>query len=379
MHKLMVIAGEASGDLHGGFVVEELKKKYPSLELFGTGGKRLEAAGVELYYKAEELAVIGLWEVLKHYKFFKSVFNHLLEVLDERKPDAVLLVDYPGFNLRFAEEVKKRGIKVIYYVAPQVWAWKKNRIEKIKAFVDEMVVLFPFEVEYFKRESMPTHCFGHPLLDAVKTTQTKAETIEKWNLDPQKRLIALLPGSRRNEILKHFPLLVDAANRLAKERKDVQFALPLAPTVTKEEISHYLESAEASIQIVENDTYNVVGSAEFAVVASGTATLETAVLGTPMIIYYEVAPVTYFLGKYVLKIGMIGLPNIVAGREVVPELIQKDSHPEMIAEKLQDYLSDEVAYQTVCDDLADVKRKLGEPGAYEKTAEFIMQNMNWPA
>lgn len=373
----MVIAGEASGDLHGGYVVEELKKKYPELELFGTGGKRLEAAGVELYYRAEELAVIGLWEVLKHYKFFKSVFNHLLEVLDEKKPDAVLLVDYPGFNLRFAEEVKKRGIKVIYYVAPQVWAWKKNRIEKIKAFVDELIVLFPFEVDYFEKESMKTHCFGHPLLDAVQTTQSKIDTITRWGLDPKKRLVSLLPGSRRNEILKHFPLLVEAANRLSKERDDVQFTLPLAPTVKKEEIAHYLENSQAVIQIVENDTYNVVGSSDFAVVASGTATLETAVLGTPMIIYYEVSPVTYFLGRYILKIGMIGLPNIVAGREVVPELIQKDSHPEMIAEKLQHYLSDSDAYQQVCNDLAEVKQKLGDSGAYEKTAEFIMQNMGW--
>lgn len=377
MHKLMVIAGEASGDLHGGHVVEELKKKYPGLEIFGTGGKRIEAAGAELYYRAEELAVIGLWEVLKHYRFFKSVFNHLLDVLDERKPDAVLLVDYPGFNLRFAEEVKKRGIKVIYYVAPQVWAWKKNRIEKIRAFVDELIVLFPFEVDYFKKNGMDTHCFGHPLLDAVQVSRTKEETLEKWNLDSEKKVVSLLPGSRRNEVLKHFPILVEAANRLIKERDDVQFVLPLAPTVQKAEIAHYLETSDASIRIVENDTYNVVGNSDFAVVASGTATLETAVLGTPMILYYEVAPITYFLGKYILKIGMIGLPNIVAGKEVVPELVQKESHPEMISEKLQYYLSNDQAYQTMRDDLTDVKRKLGESGAYEKTAEFIIQNMNW--
>ncbi|MGK0289390.1 MAG: lipid-A-disaccharide synthase [bacterium] len=374
--KVMVIAGEASGDLHGGNVISELLKIRKDVELFGTGGKLLKKCGVKLFYTAEELGIVGLWEVLKHYGFFRKVYYDLLEKLDQEKPDVVLLVDYPGFNLRFAEEVKKRGIKVIYYIAPQVWSWKKNRIHKIKAFVDKMIVLFPFEVRYFNREKMKTHCFGHPLLEIAKISTPKEDFFQKWGLDPNKKLVSLLPGSRSHEVSKHLPILLQMAEEISFDRKDIQFVYPLAPTVTLETVEPYLEHLKVKVHLVENDTYNCVGYSDFATVASGTATLETAVLQTPHIIFYKTSYITYLIGKYLLGIRVIGLPNIVAEKMVVPEMIQRDFSPLRMAAKVLEILDNKELYEQIKQNLKELKENLGSIGAYQKTAEFISHELD---
>lgn len=373
MSKLMVIAGEASGDLHGGNVILELKKLLPDLELIGTGGQLLEQAGTHLYYRAEDLAVIGITEVLKKYGYYKGIFDRMVQKLDEEKPDAVFLVDYAGFNLRFAAEAKKRGIPVIFYVAPQVWAWKKNRIKKMKKFIDHQLVLFPFEVEYLKNEGMESHCFGHPLLDIAKTSVSREEFCDKWNLPKDRKMVAILPGSRKNEVLKHMPVLVDMAERLKEQRPEIEIIYPLAPTVKVEEIMPYLEGVTATIHLIEADTYNAVGNADFAVVASGTATLETAVLQTPMLIFYKVSPITYFIGRHILKIGAVGLPNIIAGREIVPELLQRESSATEMTDIVLHYLDDPQAYSELKSNLAQLKHDLGETGAYQKTAAYVAE------
>ncbi len=373
MTKLLVIAGEASGDLHGGNVILKLKELHPDIEMFGTGGKVLESAGVRLIYRAEDMAVIGIWEVLKRYGYYKGIFNDIVRQLDEEKPDAVFLVDYPAFNLRVAEEAKKRGIKVIYYVAPQVWAWKKNRIHKIKAFVDELICLFPFEVDFFRKKGMDTHCFGHPLIDIAHPSQSKSEVFKKWDLDTGKRLVSLLPGSRRNEILRHFPLLLTIADRLYEKQPDVQFAIPLAPTVSKEEIQGQLTHSNAVIKIIEDDTYNIVGHSDFAAVASGTATLETALLQTPLLIYYKISAFTYVIAKYILRIKAVGLPNIVSGKEIVPELIQYFTSAQDLANTIDHYLTNNREYDQIKQNLRELRANMGEHGAYQKTAEFLNQ------
>ncbi len=371
MTKLMVIAGEASGDLHGGNVILELKKLNPHLTMFGTGGELLESAGVELFYRVEELAVIGFVEVMKRYNYYKNIFNQMVAKLDEEKPDAVFLVDYAGFNLRFAAEAKKRNIKVIFYIAPQVWAWKKNRVHKIKEFVDELIVLFPFEVEFFKQFEMKTHCFGHPLLDIVKPTSSRDEFAQKWGLGPCYRRISLLPGSRKNEVLRHLPLFAEVSEQISKQREGIQFVLPLAPTFERNEVLHYFKGIKTDIQIIEQDTYNAVSHSDFALVTSGTATLETAILQTPLVIYYKLSPATYFIGKHLLNIKVAGLPNIVAGRKIVPEVVQYRSSSQIISKTILDILDNTEEYLTIKNSLIELKENLGTTGAYTKTAEFI--------
>ena len=370
MSKLMVIAGEASGDLHGGHVLQHLKTLRPEIELFGTGGKRIAEAGARLFYRVEDLAVIGFFEVAKRYNYYKGIFDELVRKLDEEQPDAVFLVDYPGFNLKFAEEAKKRGIKVIYYIAPQVWAWKKKRIEKLKAFVDELIVLFPFEVDYFRKAGMDTHCFGHPLLDIVKADCDQETFLNHWDLDANKRQISLLPGSRFNEISKHLPLLFETINQLHQQDQGFQYLIPLAPTVSEDFVAPFLEKCQADVRIIREDTYNAVAFSHFALVASGTATLETAVLGTPELIYYKSSFITYLIGKYLLKIKVIGLPNIIANELLVPENPHFTSPKKMTA-MLQKILQDEAEYGQLKQNVKKIRSRLGETGAYKKTAELL--------
>lgn len=372
----MVIAGEASGDLHGGYLLQELLKLNPDVQIIGTGGAKMAAAGANLYYDVKDLAVIGFWEVLKRYGYFKQIFDDIVSKLDIEKPDAVLLIDYPGFNLRLAAEAKKRGIKVVFYVAPQVWAWKKNRIKQIKKYIDELIVLFPFEVEYFKKEGMKTRFFGNPLLDIAQVTTNKSEAFSKYNLDENKITISLLPGSRRNEIIKHLSLVIDIAENIQRLKKGVQFVIPLASTVNKLEIEKQLADAKTKISLVQGDTYNMVGFSEFAVVASGIATLETAVLQIPMVIYYKISAATYFLGKYILNIKTIGLPNIISGKKIIPELVNNAATAPEISKTILEYLDSADKYQTIKKDLHDLKLSLGRTGAYQKTAVFLSNYLN---
>lgn len=371
MKKLLVISGEASGDLHGGNVLAELVKLRSDLDMFGTGGEKMRSLGVRLFYHAKDLAVIGIWEVLKKYSFFKGVMDEMTAVLDKEKPDALFLVDYVGFNLRFAAIAKKKGYKVICYVAPQVWSWKKNRIEDIKKYVDELIVLFPFEVDFFRKEGMETHCFGHPLLDIVKPDLDKKTLWKKWSFDPEKKLVSLLPGSRRNEVLKHLPTLFKMAEFLNRQRPDLQFAFPMANTVSKEDVQPFLNQTTADITLVEGDTYNVVAYSDVATVASGTATLETAILQTPMVIFYKTSALTYFIGKYIVHIDRVGLPNIVLGEDIVPEVIHVGFSPENLGKEVLRILDNPAIQNQMKQDLVRVKEKLGAPGAYAKTAEFL--------
>ncbi|MBU2512967.1 lipid-A-disaccharide synthase [bacterium] len=370
MTKIFVLAGELSGDLHGGNVLTELVRLRPQLDIIGTGGKIIAESASELFYHVEDLEVIGFLEVAKRYNYYKGVFDAVVSKLDEKKPDAVLLIDYPGFNLKLAAEAKKRGIKVIYYIAPHVWAWKKNRVEVIKKYVDELIVLFPFEVDFFQKEGVKAHCFGHPLLDIVKPLSIRHEFLSRWGLDPDRKLISLLPGSRANELKNHLPLLVKTAEILTRSRDDLQFVLPIAPTTSELSVLPFLQNSNVKFKIIKNETYDAIAHAFFALVASGTATLETAILETPEVIFYKSSFLTYLIGKYVMRIKQVGLPNIIAGRAIVPE----DPHfisPEKMAKTVLVYLENESEYQSIKQELKAVKSQLGDPGAYLKTAEFI--------
>ncbi len=370
MTKLFVLAGELSGDLHGGNVLTELVKLHPQLSIIGTGGEIISGLASEVYYHADDLEVIGFLEVAKRYNYYKGVFDKIVSKLDEEKPDAILLIDYPGFNLRLAAEAKKKGIKVIYYIAPHVWAWKKNRVEVIKQYVDELIVLFPFEVEFFQREGMKARCFGHPLLDIVKPSSGKQEFLSRWELNPNRKLISLLPGSRANELKNHLPLLVKTAEILSESRDDLQFILPIAPTTAVSSVQPYLRGSSVEFKIIKNETYDAIAHSFFALVTSGTATLETAILETPEVIFYKSSLLTYLVGKYIMRIKQVGLPNIIAGKVIVPE----DPHfvsPEKMARSTLVYLENESEYRSIKRELKALKSQLGDPGAYKKTAEFI--------
>ncbi|MDX2469295.1 MAG: lipid-A-disaccharide synthase [SAR324 cluster bacterium] len=375
MPKLMVIAGEASGDLHGGNVITRLKKQMPDLELFGTGGQLLESAGCKIYYRVEDLAVIGIWEVAKRYGYYKGIFNEMVALLDSEKPDAVFLVDYAGFNLKFAKEAKKRGIKVIFYIAPQVWAWKKNRIKKIKAYVDELIVLFPFEVEWFQAEGMVAHCFGHPLLDIAKPSRPRAEVLESIGLSPAHSTLAILPGSRENEIIKHLPMLVPAIDLIHEKAIDIQFVYPVAPTVNIDRVAEFFKNSKAKVVLDQGHTYDIVAACDLAMVASGTATLETAILETPLLIFYKVTKATNWIGRNILKLGAIGLPNIIAKKTIVPELIQHDFSPESLAKKVLSSFDDPHLLSKMKKDLRKLKEELGETGGYDRTADFVKNSL----
>lgn len=373
--KIMMIAGEASGDLHGGELVKALHRLEPGLQIFGVGGDSMKSAGMEQFYHVNQLAYIGFWEVAKHYGFFRSVFHRLVEEYKQRKPDILVLIDYPGFNLKFAREIKKRGGRVFYYIAPQVWAWGRSRAKKMAKFIDHLAVLFDFEAPFFTEFGLATTFVGHPLIDGLQTRYTRQEFFEQLHIKPNAPLLALLPGSRKQEINSLLPPMLASALGLKKIHPQLEIAVSKAATIEAKHIKTLVQDAPA-VHIVENQTYDLMKHATAALVASGTATLETACFATPFAIAYHVSPLSYAIGKRVVKIPNIGLANIVAGEQVAREFIQHDLIPEKIIPELEKLLFDETYRSDRITRLKKVKAKLGEPGSSVKTARLILQQLD---
>ncbi|MBN1541460.1 lipid-A-disaccharide synthase [candidate division KSB1 bacterium] len=368
---LMIIAGEASGDSHAAEVVAALKKKDPHLEFFGVGGEHLRKAGVELLYHIDQLAYIGFVEVVRHYAFFRRVFNHLVQQLQQRKPDGLILVDYPGFNLRFAKAAKQRGCRVFYYIAPQVWAWGQGRARKMAETIDQMAVLFDFEVDFFSRYGLDTVLVGHPLVDHLNRLEA-GDALSRHGIDPNRPLLALLPGSRNQEISHLLPPLLQTAEQLSREHSNLQVAVALADTVSEDKArSIYGKPIDAVL--IRSHTYDLLRHSTAAMVASGTATLETACFNVPFLLAYRVSPLTFWLGKNLVKIPYIGLVNVVAGEKIVQEFLQKDVRPEILYQPIQSLLFDANRRAEMKKKLAVVKAKLGPPGASGRTADHIFK------
>ncbi|HOC23761.1 MAG TPA: lipid-A-disaccharide synthase, partial [bacterium] len=319
--KVMLIAGEASGDLHGGKLVAALRGLEPELELFGVGGDRMAAAGMELYYHVNDLAYIGFIEVARHYLYFRRVFNRLIEVVKSRRPEVVVLIDYPGFNLRFAKAVKKLGISTFYYIAPQVWAWGQGRAAKMAGFVDQMAVLFAFEVDFFSRYQIKTTFVGHPLLEGMEVGLSRDEFMEKYDLNPGHPLLALIPGSRNQEVRYLLPPMLQTAERLRRNHPELQVVISQAASVEPQQFESLVAAAPWA-RAVKADYYPLMHYATAGMVASGTATLEAACADLPFALLYRVSPLSFAIGKQLVKIPNIGLVNIVAGEAVVPEFLQ---------------------------------------------------------
>lgn len=369
---VMIIAGEASGDMYGADLVREMLKGDPALKFYGIGGKKLREEGVELFADASDMAVVGLTEVVSKLRDILKIMKMMKKSLDERRPDLVILIDYPDFNLPIAKAAGKKGIKVLYYISPQVWAWRKGRIGQIKKTVNKMAVILPFEVEVYRREGFEANYVGHPLLDMVKISSSKQETRKKIGLAEDKITIGILPGSRLSEISKLMPELLRAAEILKNEMPDVQFVLPRAYTIEETILTEFISRFNVKVKIVSGHTYDVVSCADLALVASGTATLETALLKVPMIIVYKISMLSYLIGRLIINVKNIGLVNIIAGKTIVPELIQGDANGERIAAEALSILKNEERRREMIKELEEIRAKLGEPGAAVRTAQLAL-------
>ena len=330
----------------------------------------MRRAGVECFTDITELAVIGFTEVIKHFSRIKKVFDQTLKEIDTTRPDCVILVDYPGFNLRLAREIKKRGIKIIYYISPQVWAWREKRVLKIKNLVDRMIVLFPFEQDIYSKYGMKVNYVGHPLVDEIIVDKDQTEVLKSVGLSASKTTIGIMPGSRAKEIERHLPCMLEAAQILFKQNQERQFILLKASSIPLKLIEDQLFSYKhLPLKIYDGPTYDGINAMDAAIVASGTATLECALLKKPMVIIYKTSWLTYFLAKSLIKIPYIGLVNIVAGKKIAEELIQEDANAANIANAVETALHN----PQITDELAAVKTSLGEPGASLRAAQVVLE------
>lgn len=369
---IMIIAGEASGDMHGASLVREMLKINPTLSFYGIGGKKMREEGVELLADASEMAVVGLTEAVSKLGSILTTMTKMKRSLDERRPDLVILIDYPDFNLSIAKAASARSINVLYYISPQVWAWRQGRIRQIKKTVTQMAVILPFEVEIYNRYGFAVHYVGHPLLDMIKANYSKQELRTNLGLAENRMTIGILPGSRLAEIKRLLPELLRAAALLVQDFPDVQFVLPLADTLKKSSVDEFITASGIPIRVISGRTYDVIACSDLAIVASGTATLEVALLKVPMIIVYKVSLLSYVIGRLIVDVKNIGLVNILAGKTIVPELIQGEASGEHIAREALSILNNGERKQEMIKALAELREKLGESGASARTARLAL-------
>jgi len=368
---LMVSAGEASGDIHAAHALQALQTQGIEFDCFGMGADRLKAAGMELTIDCRELAVIGIVDVLINYPRFMRRLATLRQTMKARRPDLLIIVDYPDFNLKLAETAKELGIPVLFYISPQIWAWRKKRIHRIGSLVSHMAVLFPFEVDVYQQEKIPVTYVGHPLVDDAKSEFSASQAREHLNLSLDAKLVALLPGSRNGELKRNLPIMLQTAALLLKKHPFVQFVLPVAPTLDTNTVNDLVKNAPLSISVVKAQSYNVMRAADAVLTASGTATLETAMLGTPMTIMYVINSLNYWIMKRLIQIDNIGLVNIVAGKRICQEFVQDECDPKAIVTELEKCLFDNNHRQTMMNELSNVRQKMGTGGASERVAQLI--------
>jgi len=378
LKKILLVAGEASGDLHGSHLVEAIQRIHPETQFLGVGGDGLRRVGMKLLYHSQSLSVVGITEVFAKLGSILKALRILKRSLEKEKPDLVILIDFPEFNLRLARIAHRRGIPILYYISPQIWAWRPNRIKLIARVVKKMVVLFPFEVPLYEAAGVDVEWVGHPLLDMVKPTLSKERAFHQFGLDPKRRTVGLLPGSRFHEIERLLPPLLDSAHLLYQEIPDLQFVIPLAPGIPKTTLSSRMKNVSAPVKVVEGFTYDVMNLCELLITASGTATLEGGILGKPMIIIYKVSIPSYWVGRALIRVNHIGLVNLVAEREIAPELIQKDVNPQRIADEAFRILKDPLLSRKMSESMGEVRQRLGEPGAAQRAARIVCSMLSEP-
>jgi len=373
--KVLIVAGEASGDLHGANLVRAMLETDPGLAFYGIGGPKMEAAGVRCLARAGDMAVVGLTEVFSKLGMILGIMRKLKRSLREEKPALIILIDYPDFNMPLARAAKKQGVRVFYYISPQVWAWRRGRIKQLRQCVDRMAVILPFEAEMYRREGMAVEFVGHPLLDGINTKYHRNEAIRRFDLREGAAIIGLLPGSRPGEVTKLLPEMLAAAGIIKREVPTAQFVLPLADTLDRDGVEEMIRPCQEklNVKIIGNEIYDVLAVCDAAMVASGTATLETALIGVPMIIVYKISLFTYLMGRIFVNVDHIGLANIIAGKTVVPELIQQDVNPPRMAKEILAILNDVERKNRIKRELAGIREKLGAPGASRRAANLAME------
>jgi lipid-A-disaccharide synthase len=375
----MIVAGEASGDIYGAGLVRAVHASKPAISFFGIGGTLMREAGVDTLVDSSEMAVVGLVEVLKHFNVIASAFVRLKRILLSDPPDLLILIDYPGFNLRLAKVAKKAGVKVLYYISPQIWAWRQGRVRKIKRLVDHMAVILPFETPFYEQAGVPVSFVGHPMADLVKVELPRDAAAVSFDLDPSRPIVGLFPGSRRSEISRLLPTILDAARIVHRQFPTLQFALPLASTLHDDDLTPYLaEAADLPLIIVRERIHDLIRACDAVISVSGTVTLEIALVGTPLVLIYKLSPLTFQLAKRLVKVDFIGLCNIVAGEMVARELIQDDASPQQIAAEIGHILTDAEYANRLKVSMSRVQQRLGSGGADCRVAELVLTLVGQP-
>ena len=373
----MIVSGEASGDLHGSRLIEAIKQRLPDVYVCGMGGTELRRQGVDILYDAAKMAVVGIIEVIAHLKDIRKAQNILFNNLLNNRPQLLILIDYPDFNLMLAKKAKKLGIPVFYYISPQVWAWRSGRVKTIKKLVDKMAVILPFEKQFYKYHGVDVEYVGHPLMDSVKISRSREEFRIHHSIPEDGIVVGILPGSRKKEIRTMLPLFIEAAALLAKKHPGITFLLPQASSIRREDLeSGGLANSTVAVKVITEDRYNLMAACDLVMAASGTVTLELAILNIPMAVSYRVSSLTHLIGRRLIKVDYASLVNLVADKEIVPELLQKNATPENIAGAMEKIWPGQQARETMLAGLSSVREKLGHGGASRKAAQVALKTMD---
>lgn len=369
--KIMLVAGEASGDLHGSHLAKEILRQRPTTRLFGMGGALMKEAGVRLLFNPTAISTLGFLEAIRSAQVLRRVLLRFSEIVDRQQPQAVVLIDFPGFNMRFAEILKRKGIPCIYYFSPSVWAWGRGRAEKVAETATKVISIFPFEYDVYKEAGADVEYVGHPLVDIVPPPVATVVARENLGLSLDQPVIALLPGSRRQEIRALLPTMLRSVRLLEEDIPGIQAIVAIAHDTVKEDVQHIIQSSDSNAKLVQGRTYEALSGSDLALVANGTANLEAALLGIPQVSIYKASSSTYYIAKLIVKIPRVSLPNIVTGREVIPELLQNDATPANIREQLfKIWQPDERA--RIKADYEEMRRLLGESGAVRRAARIVL-------
>ncbi len=369
---ILLVAGEASGDLHGAALAQAMRAANPGVRLIGMGGPGMAAAGVDVIVSYQDVAVVGLTEVIAHGASILRAFRRLTEALDRERPALVVLIDFPDFNIPLGRRARRRGIPVVYFISPQVWAWRRGRVRALRRIVRKMLVIFPFEEPLYRRAGVDVTFVGHPLLDRLEGMPPREEARRALVLGPAERVVALLPGSRRSEVRRHLPLLLRAAAHLAATCGPLTILVAVADGVPLSLVEGLVAGAPLPARPVQGHTYEVLRAADVSLVVSGTATLEAALLGAPMVITYRMSSLSFALAALLVRVPYIGMANLVAGRGIVPELIQWQATPARLAAAARALLEDPRAREAMQAGFGEVRARLGEPGAPARAAREIL-------
>jgi len=370
--KYFIIAGEASADKHGAFLMKAMLNRNPNLQFDGIGGYDMKSIGQNQLFTAEQMSIMGFTEVFRHLKFLKNVKSVVIQHIRKSKPDKIVLIDYPGFNLRLAKEIKKiEDIPIIYYISPQLWAWKESRIKVIKQYIDKMLVILPFEKDWYNERGLEVEFVGHPILDQLVPRSRKV-VAKELSLVPDKPILTLFPGSRTQELNRHLKLFCETAMQVKEQMKDVQIVLGLAKGFEIKDFSSNIDINDIKVE-TENPS-SALEIADVAIVASGTSTLEAAVYETPSVIVYKLSYITWLISKLLVKVPFVGLVNIISGKEVFPELLQNKATVKNISQYVMKILSDNNYHKNMINEIKTVKNSLGGQGASERSAKLIMSD-----